>query len=128
MGMNGDNLLPGLQSRKPSNLGPWVAGVLGGIVIIGGIIMMLTLGGDDEYNPDNASEAISQCEGEIEEKLKAPSTAEFDSTATGSGTWTVVGTVDAENSFGAKLRSSYQCTVVIDVEAGSARVTIDSFE
>lgn len=57
---------------------------------------------------------MAQCESRIESLLKAPSTAEFDSQATGSGTWTVTGTVVAENSFGAMVRSSYQCTVVID--------------
>ena len=46
--------------------------------------------------------------------------------ATGYGTWTVTGTVDAENSFGATVRSSFQCTVVITGD--TARTTINKFD
>lgn len=56
-------------------------------------------------------EAEWACEGVVESNLKAPSTAEYDSSASGSGPWNVIGTVDAENSFGAKIRSTYSCTV-----------------
>jgi hypothetical protein len=31
----------------------------------------------------------------------------------GSGPYTVTGTVDSENSFGAMLRSNFQCTVTV---------------
>lgn len=51
----------------------------------------------------------------IKQTLKAPSTAEFpDTEATynaADDTYTVLGHVDAENSFGAKLRSLWTCTV-----------------
>lgn len=56
-------------------------------------------------------EAEWACEGVVGNNLKAPSTAEYDSSASGSGPWSVSGTVDAENSFGAKIRSTYSCTV-----------------
>lgn len=48
----------------------------------------------------------------IARRLKAPATAEYDLTTTGGPTtYTVSGTVDAENSFGAMLRSEVTCVV-----------------
>lgn len=122
--------LPGTDFTpvKPPRIWPWV--VLVGVLVVGlGLSVLTTVNQrEPEYDPNNSREAISQCESAIEERLKAPTTAEFNSTATGDGTWTVVGTVDAQNSFGAMIRSAYQCSVIIDSEAGSARVRIDSFE
>lgn len=125
-----DRLLPGIQSTaKKSNPWPWVAvGVMFAVLalVIG---FSLTSGGeDDDYDSNTSYEAIAQCEDAIKDRLKAPTTAEFDSTATGSGTWTVTGTVDAENSFGAKIRSSYQCSVIIDNAKDTAKVRVDRFE
>jgi hypothetical protein len=83
-------------------------------------------GADEAYDPDNRLEAISQCEDLVGQQLKSPTSADFNSTATGPGTWTVTGTVDAENSFGATVRAEYQCTVTVVGE----RITrkIDFFE
>jgi len=78
--------------------------------------------GGSRYDSNNAYEAVSQCESRIEGMLKSPATARFDSKATGSGTWTVNGTVDSENSFGATVRSSYQCTVVINGDRATTTV------
>lgn len=124
-----DRALPGIQppSGKKKPLWPWWLGLAGGVIVIS-VIAGLSTGGNDDYDSDTSYEAIAQCEAAIREKLKSPSTAEFDSTATGSGTWTVVGTVDAENSFGAMMRSSFQCSVIIDNVEDTARVRIDRFE
>lgn len=86
----------------------------------------LTSTNREPYDPTNKLEAIAQCEATVEDPLKSPSTAEFDSQASGYGTWSVTGTVDAENSFGAMVRSNYECTVIID--GASIRVRLDSFE
>ena len=53
------------------------------------------------------------CKDFVRDRLKAPSTADFTSVShTGSApTWTVTGTVDADNSFGAKLRMTFTCVV-----------------
>lgn len=98
-------------------------------------IIVLALGfnscssnGGDEYDMNNEREAAAQCEARIEKLLKSPATADFASTATGSGTWTVTGTVDAENSFGATVRATYQCTVVMHEDEGTATTTVDSFD
>lgn len=104
-------------------------GMVGLVVAIGVAFAVIGAinGASDSYNPNNSREAISQCEESIRQQLKSPSTAEFHSNASGSGTWTVIGTVDAQNSFGAKVRSSYQCTVTV---SGPDRIVtkIDRFD
>ena len=77
--------------------------------------------GIDEYDAWNAATDV------VKDNLKAPSTAEFcnksDATITQKGdTWTIRGYVDAENSFGAKLRNDF--TVVITF-TNSTRYTIN---
>lgn len=57
-------------------------------------------------------EAVSQCEAFADKRLKAPATADYDLAATQRGDgWEVVGTVDSENGFGAKVRSEVRCEV-----------------
>ena len=57
------------------------------------------------------------CERFVLNSLKSPSSASFAPyqeliiTGSGDGPWTVKGWVDAQNSFGAKLRSQYSCAV-----------------
>jgi hypothetical protein len=66
---------------------------------------------------DRAIEAEVICEQFVSRRLKAPSSADFswphDTTISGSGDgpYTVIGWVDAQNSFGAKIRSNYACEV-----------------
>lgn len=58
----------------------------------------------------NKATAIGACEKSIKNQLKAPSTADFSNeraTKSGSSAYEVDGDVDAENSFGAKLRDSW---------------------
>lgn len=61
--------------------------------------------------------AHARCLNFIEDSLKAPSTADFQNSLLdyvhydGKFTWTVRTQVDAENSFGAKLRSTFTCKV-----------------
>jgi hypothetical protein len=60
----------------------------------------------------------------VNANLKAPSTASLSSTARGSdGKYTVTGQVDAENSFGAKVRNSYQGAVSISGDYAAAKIT-----
>lgn len=63
---------------------------------------------DEEYA------AKSACRHFVDLQLKAPSTADYtDETATrdSAGGWHCTGNVDAENSFGAKIRNAYSVTV-----------------
>ena len=71
-------------------------------------------GGDDEPDEDALRwDAEKVCKDEfIAKRLKAPSTADYDLDVTGGPKrFTVSGTVDAENSFGAKLRNDVTCIV-----------------
>ena len=63
--------------------------------------------GNDKYD------AMAAAEKYVKGKLKSPSTAKFSGeSATLSGsTWTVTGTVDAQNGFGATVRSTFRVTV-----------------
>ena len=53
------------------------------------------------------------CEDFVKDRLKSPGTADFsDTEREGSGrTWTVRGSVDSQNSFGAVVRNTYTCKV-----------------
>jgi hypothetical protein len=58
-----------------------------------------------------------RCEDFVKEKLKAPSTADFGGqsvSGNGSGPWKVTGWVDAQNSFGAKIRTGWTCDIRLD--------------
>lgn len=65
-----------------------------------------------EYQP-TAADAERMCREDVLGKLKAPGTAKFGSvrsTVEGDGVWRVTGWVDAQNSFGATIRSEWTCS------------------
>lgn len=87
------------------------------------VIGMVALTG---CSTDQASAEIG-CEQVVGERLKAPSTAEFNTTMAkdnGDGTWEVRGQVDSENEFGAMVRSTYGCTVFFE-DGDAVRATVD---
>jgi len=94
------------------------------------LIIILLVGGGiwSAFNPSstapNKYEAIRYCEDQVRDQLKAPSTAEFDSDSSStSSPFVITGSVDSENSFGATLRSDFQCTVTISGD--SFRAVVD---
>ena len=91
----------------------------------GCLVLLLLVGGctayaatsDSSSGADDAGSSAGArgvCEQFVEDRLRAPATADFSgATATGAGdTWTVRGQVDSENGFGAQLRSAYTCQVL----------------
>lgn len=81
---------------------------IGGVIVFGGV--------DTKVDPvaDNRStNAEVMCEQFIEQRLKAPATAEYPKpeTSKDGATYTVRGGVDSENGFGAKIRTAYTCVV-----------------
>lgn len=85
----------------------WPLGIAAFLILIG-------VGSALDRGPDmDGASAAEACKELVLGRLKAPATAEFSNLATsGSGIrWTVTGSVDAENSFGAKLRMGWSCTV-----------------
>lgn len=66
-------------------------------------------GGDGAAGAYGATEA---CHGWVLDQLKSPSSAHFSGDSIdGDGPWTIHGTVDADNSFGASLRRGWVCNV-----------------
>ncbi|WP_146236789.1 hypothetical protein [Curtobacterium sp. MCBD17_030] len=74
---------------------------------------------------DKLVDAKIACQDQVKSHLKSPSTAVFDTSASGTGPFTVTGSVDSENSLGATTQSGFRCTVrVTDKE--ETRSTLDS--
>lgn len=75
-------------------------------------------GGDDQG-------AIAYCHQFVEQQLKSPSSADFPSfpdhqvTKVGDQEWKVSAWVDADNSFGAKLRTNWTCDISYEESTGT---------
>ena len=87
-------------------------------------------GGSSPKAPDKLDEWSAQvaCQDTIKDRLKAPATAQFDNwirSANADGTYTITGTVDSQNAFGAMLRSKFSCRVS-DNGNGTAHVSVTS--
>lgn len=74
---------------------------------------------------DDETTAIVMAREFVEDRLKAPSTADFcgyeDTTAEqqDTGSWVIESCVDAENGFGAKIRTDWYVEVEYDTDDGS---------
>jgi hypothetical protein len=69
-----------------------------------------------DYRANPKTSACLLCRQFVRERLKAPSTADFQPCyesvvrqGAAANIWTVASWVDAENSFGAKIRTTYVC-------------------
>jgi hypothetical protein len=86
------------------------------VLIVAGIIGLIIAGAAHSSSPEGRAEddrasAQITCEELVKKNVKAPSTASFsDESTDGTDPITVTGNVDAENSFGAKVRASFTCT------------------
>lgn len=109
-----------------TNSGCLVLVVLAVVVVL---ISWLTRSEDSSElaGPDETS-AIDVCHHRVEDHLRAPSTAEFsgeNATPLSSKSYTVTGNVDAENGFGAMLRSRWTCTARwVEDEQWNVRATL----
>lgn len=71
-----------------------------------------------EFEAVRRSEAKWDCRAAVEKSLKAPTTAtfqhykQFSAAKTEEGNYTVTGYVDAQNSFGAMVRTTFVCEMV----------------
>lgn len=102
-------------TEAPPKKGSPLWGCLGLAVLVIGLPVACAIassGGGSSWEP-TAFEARSICEDWVRDKLKAPATADFtDGDETGGPTaYTITGTVDAENSFGAMLRTTWSCDI-----------------
>ena len=103
-----------------SRAGVWV-GVIA-MVVLAGLVIAATSNRKPVY--DEVS-AYTYCQLRVRDALKSPSTAEFSGLhASGSdGEWVAGGVVDSQNSFGAVMRSTFQCTIT-----GGDQIRIDYIE
>lgn len=89
------------------------------VVVVGGTLWAFASTAFEEERPavGTSQQAESACEDNISQQLKTPSTADYvdvESTSTGSNAWSVTGSVDSENSFGARVRTDWTCAVTFD--------------
>lgn len=103
----------------------WAVAAVIGLIVVLTLIGCVASSFNSDNDPHHDLESIAQCEARVSKLLKAPATANFDSSTTTDGTeWTVTGTIDSENGFGASVRSDYQCTVVMNSN-NTATTTVD---
>lgn len=92
---------------------------LGSIPVVFGVVLLvfalLPSPGQSTSDP-TGTDAANVCQQIVKDRLKAPATAEFSGVgySGSSPRWTVTGAVDAENSFGAKLRMNWTCVIRLD--------------
>lgn len=100
------------QVRRPTRGGIALLGLLGAAAVV--LVVSLVGKGTDDAPADPSGDAKRVCVEEfVPKRLKAPSTAKFSGvTVTSDGdVYTVAGSVDAQNTFGAMIRSSFTCVV-----------------
>lgn len=124
-----------MSSAAPTKTQPPMTGKQkwGAFFVVAGLLWIVgkACGATDYSSPGNTSaggyNAESVCEGSVKQQLKAPSTASFSGEeATGGPTdYTVTGNVDAENSFGAKLRSTWTCSASHDGDNWTGSATLN---
>jgi len=105
------------------------------ILLIFAVMLLLSMcNNSDSDEGYDETDARIFAEDAIRDVLKAPSTAEFSGlTETevineGNDVFTVRGWVDAENSFGAKLRSNYEVRLKITGEYSYELLDIEVFD
>lgn len=89
------------------------AGVIVALVV-GFAIFATTRVGHEATPEEERGDAQRACqETFVPARLKAPATADYSAVSAtgGSGRYTVTGSVDSQNSFGALVRSSFTCSV-----------------
>ena len=106
---------PGEEQSKKVSLAPLV---IAAIFVVIFICLMSRCGSDSsepEVDKGDSTDAYLVCQDFVSEGLKAPSTAEFASMSnstinnTSGDYWSVSSYVDAQNSFGAMIRTHFVC-------------------
>lgn len=114
------NYSPPPGRRGPSSfvVALLVAGAMLAAIVVIVLIGALANGGDSSQQ--RGSDAVEQCQQAVKDRLKSPASAQFGdpslSVATGETAdfYTVTGTVDSQNSFGAMLRNQYRCKATLE--------------
>lgn len=97
------------------------------VLFFAGCAALLALSsGEPTDAPPQRAEVRAACHDWVRGKLKAPTTAKFsgDQVTGGPDEWTVTGYVDAQNSFGAQIRSAWSCDIRLDGDTWRGAVEI----
>lgn len=92
--------------------------------LVAAVLAVVGFGWLASQNPERKAEneyalsselSIRACERAVLAELKAPSTAKLSGAqaSESAGIWSVTGSVDAENGFGAMLRGTFTCSVKV---------------
>jgi len=111
-------------------IGGAIAGGMYSVALVAGALSLImwaynSLSGDPKAQSDHSSMAYIQCKDYVKDRLKAPSSADFPFladriTKVSDNHYIVESHVEAQNSFGVKLRSDYYCDIELVGEyAGS---------
>ncbi len=100
------------------------------VVIIAAVCLIIFFGNNSQPEVPNEFDQYDIqviAEQEVEERLKAPSTAKFSNieVAKSGSTWVVTGYVDAQNSFGAMIRNRFRVEIK---DNGYPKYTVVSVE
>lgn len=112
-----------LTSQARSEANAQTFGGLAALVLVAAVAVWWFWESDDSAESEKVDapremdwslHAVVQCEKEVKRRLKAPSTAKFvtreqEVYKMGESEWGVIGAVDAQNSFGATVRSEFAC-------------------
>lgn len=106
-------------AKKPDPTQKWVTAGIVALLAICVISIAVKSSGLSKPDPTGA------CHEWIKAQLKAPSTADFTDEPwdVDGDVYTATGSVDAQNSFGAKLRSRYVCKAR-DVDGSWSRISV----
>lgn len=97
----------------------YAIGCFGLVAVVVAFVTYSAINGTNTDSGSGASDSFKAqyyAKERVKELLKSPSTAEFQDNVVhdlGGGAYQVTGRVDAQNSFGAKLRKTWTCKIVI---------------
>lgn len=106
--------------KEKTGCGTMVIGGIAGLIVLSAIINAIdetTTTTDKPKGDPNEGVAAYACQTFVKERLKAPKTADFpwrydvSRDSTDQNKYTIVSYVDAQNSFGALIRTHYSCVV-----------------
>lgn len=102
--------VPGMTEKTDPATTKWAIGIGAVLVAICG---WAALKGPAHHPEDSGADAEHACQELVKDRLKSPASAKFSGLShTGTGDeYTVTGSVDSQNSFGALMRSDFVCTV-----------------
>lgn len=112
----------GTQGAAGGNRPAWRKVALAVVMLVGAVLCCLNPGdmlGIESGTEPNELDAYAACKHFVRQHLRAPRTAKFPMItevdwASENDLWGIEGYVDAENTFGAKVREYYNCQVRYD--------------